>query len=134
MSTRKDGAALVGIGAAACAVCCAGPLLGFLAAIGLGTIAGVALFGAVGLVATAIGVLLVLRRRRRQSVACRAETRDGPVAVESPLRRRQPRKPSQSPSAHRLTMPTVPPSRAPTEASSKASAPASMIAPSSATN
>ena len=39
---QRDGAAIVGVGAAACAVCCAGPILAFLAAIGLGTAAGFA--------------------------------------------------------------------------------------------
>ena len=68
MSAKRDGAALVGVGAAACAVCCAGPILGFLAAIGLGTAAGFALFGAIGLViALAVGLVWYLRRRRRRS-------------------------------------------------------------------
>ncbi len=47
---RSDGAAVVGVGVAACAVCCAGPILGFLAAIGLGTVLGVAVFGIIGVV------------------------------------------------------------------------------------
>ena len=47
MSTKKESATLVGVGLAACAVCCAGPILGALAALGLGTAAGLALFGAV---------------------------------------------------------------------------------------
>lgn len=72
MSSNKDGAALVGIGAAACAVCCAGPILGFLAAIGLGTAAGVAIFGAGGLAVAAVGLVFVLRRRRRRQAACQA--------------------------------------------------------------
>ncbi|MEO8264755.1 MAG: hypothetical protein ABI706_04500 [Ilumatobacteraceae bacterium] len=65
MTTKKQDVALIGAGAAACAVCCAGPMLGFLAAIGLGTAAGVAVFGAAGLVIAVIGVLVVLGRRRR---------------------------------------------------------------------
>jgi hypothetical protein len=66
VSAKRDGAAIVGIGAAACAVCCAGPILGFLAAIGLGTAAVFALFGVAGVViALAIGVVLYVRRRRR---------------------------------------------------------------------
>ena len=65
MTTKKQDMALVG--AAACAVCCAGPILGLLAAIGLGTAAGVAVFGAAGLTIAAIGVLLVIARRRRRS-------------------------------------------------------------------
>ena len=51
MSAKKENTAIMGVGVAACAVCCAGPILGVLAAIGLGTAAGFALFF-VGLVVT----------------------------------------------------------------------------------
>lgn len=61
---RKD-AVLFGAGVAACAVCCAGPILAVLAAIGLGTIAGIALFGSIGLVIAAIGIVVIVRRRHR---------------------------------------------------------------------
>jgi hypothetical protein len=44
MSRKKENTAIVGVGVVACAVCCAGPILGVLAAIGLGTAAGFALF------------------------------------------------------------------------------------------
>jgi mercuric ion transport protein len=68
VSARRDRAAVVGIGAAACAVCCAGPILGLLAAIGLGTAAGFALFGVLALaIAVATGVVLYFRRRRRRT-------------------------------------------------------------------
>ncbi len=70
MSGKKDTAAVVGLGAAACAVCCAGPIIGFLAAIGLGTAAGVALFGVVALVIGAAAAATVLVRRRRRAAAC----------------------------------------------------------------
>ena len=85
MSARRDGAAIVGMGAAACAVCCAGPILGFLAAIGLGTAAGFALFGVAGLlIALAIELVLYIRRRRRNpTCAPAAEV----VAVEPPRMR-----------------------------------------------
>lgn len=67
MSAKKEGATLVGIGAAACAACCAGPILGVLAAVGLGTAAGLALFGAAALVLGAVVAgFVVLRRRRRR--------------------------------------------------------------------
>ena len=46
MSAKKENATIIGVGVAACAVCCAGPILG--ARIGLGTAAGFALFGARG--------------------------------------------------------------------------------------
>ena len=81
MTTKKQDMALIGAGAAACAVCCAGPILGgLLAAIGLGTAAGVAVFGAAGLAIAAIGVLLVLARRRRRSTTCEP-VGDQPVTV-----------------------------------------------------
>lgn len=68
MSANKDSAAIVGVGAAACAVCCAGPILGFLAAIGIGAAAGFALFGLIGLaIAAAVGVVLSRRRQRRRT-------------------------------------------------------------------
>jgi hypothetical protein len=67
MSTKKENAAIIGVGAVACAACCAGPIIGFLGALGL--LAGVAMFGTIGLAAAAI-VVLVTRRRRRQSDAC----------------------------------------------------------------
>jgi hypothetical protein len=69
MSSKKQDLALVGAGAAACAVCCAGPILGFFAAIGLGTVLGVAVFGAVGVVVAVVGIIVLMRRRRRQSTA-----------------------------------------------------------------
>ncbi len=78
MTSKKQDVALIGAGAAACAVCCAGPILGFVAAIGLGTAAGVAMFGAAGLVIAAIGVAILLGRRRRRSTTC-APVSDHPV-------------------------------------------------------
>ncbi len=82
MSTKKENAAIVGVGVAACAACCAGPILGFLAAIGLGTALGFALFGSAALVIGAIAVVVVLRRRRRRADAC--TTTSTPVAVDMP--------------------------------------------------
>ena len=76
MTNKKQDVALIGAGAAACAVCCAGPILGFVAAIGLGTAAGVAMFGAAGLALAAVGLVVVLRLRRRRSIAC------GPAAEQ----------------------------------------------------
>ena len=81
MSRRpgKDGVGVVGIGVAACAACCAGPILGFVAATGLYTVAGVAAVGAAGLlVLVPAGVWW--HRRRRRAAACAAA--DEPVPVE----------------------------------------------------
>jgi hypothetical protein len=58
---KRDGATVVGVGAAACVACCAGPILAFLAAIGLGTVVGVLLFGVVGLAVAAIGLAVLGR-------------------------------------------------------------------------
>jgi predicted exporter len=71
MTNKKQDVALIGAGAAACAVCCAGPILGFFAAIGFGTLVGVALFGVAGLAIAALGVIIVLRRRRQRDPSCR---------------------------------------------------------------
>ncbi len=72
MNRRGENAAIVGVGAAACAVCCAGPILGFLAAIGLGTAVGAALWGVGALLAGAVAALVTVRRRRSRSAACGA--------------------------------------------------------------
>lgn len=91
MKTPDKTTALAGVGAtAACAACCAGPILAALSAVGLGTVLGVAVFGVAGLAVAVLGVVLVLRSRRSAtSCATVAE----PVAVAlSP--RRAPAEPS----------------------------------------
>ena len=45
VNSKRENATILGVGAVACAACCAGPILGFSTAIGLGTAAGFALFG-----------------------------------------------------------------------------------------
>ena len=66
MNEKKINVAIVGAGVAACAVCCVGPIVAVLAAIGIGTAAGYALFGVVALVVGAlIATFVVLRRGRR---------------------------------------------------------------------
>ena len=70
----------MGIGVAACAVCCAGPIAGVFAAIGIGTAVGFALFGAVGaLMALTVGLLV--RRARRRRVMCTPVPEQVPVAL-----------------------------------------------------
>lgn len=61
--TTKDGFGVLGVGAAACVACCAPPLVAFLAAASIGTIIGIALFGALGLIVAAVAAVLYLRRR-----------------------------------------------------------------------
>lgn len=82
MSAKQENGAIVGVGIAACAACCAGPILGVLAAIGLGTAAGVALFGVVAVVIGAVAAGIVLVRRRRKSACSPA---DPSVAVQVEL-------------------------------------------------
>jgi hypothetical protein len=78
-SNAKTGLGVVGAGAAACAVCCAGPILGFLAATGIASALGAVVFGVVGLaVVLAVAGVLWQRRRRRQRCA--------PVASAEPIR------------------------------------------------
>lgn len=86
MSIKQENATIVGVGAAACVACCAGPIIGFLAAIGIGTAAGFALFGTISLVGGALAVGFVVRRRR--AVTC--STTPTPVAVEMPTVRVRP--------------------------------------------
>ena len=74
----SDGATVIGVGAVACALCCAGPILAFLGAIGLGTVLGVAIFGVVGLLVALLAIPLLIKRRQRRRCA------PGPVSVESP--------------------------------------------------
>lgn len=79
---KKEHAAIVGAGVAACAMCCAGPILGVLAAIGLGTAAGFALFGTVAIAIGAALIALVVVRRRRRAAGCAvAETESVPVEL-----------------------------------------------------
>jgi hypothetical protein len=83
MSAKTESVAILGVGAAACAACCAGPILGFLAAIGLGTAAGFALFGTTALAFGAIAIVIVLRRRRRRATSCAVTP--SPMADDMPI-------------------------------------------------
>lgn len=76
---------VAGIGVAACAACCAGPVVGFLAATGLFTVAGVATFGVAGLLVLVPAALWWYRRRRRaQACASPAEPTAVPVKLSAP--------------------------------------------------
>jgi len=82
MSAKRENAAIVGVAAAACAVCCAGPILGVLAAVGLGTAAGFALFGTLAIVIGAAAVAFVLFRRRRRAAECTPAALQKRVPIE----------------------------------------------------
>lgn len=77
----RTGAGVVGVSAVACAACCAGPILGFLAAVGLTAAVGAVLFGVVGVVGVLLAGLVWWRRRRARR--CLPVT-DEPVAVAAP--------------------------------------------------
>lgn len=79
---KKENAAIVGVGVAACAVCCAGPILAVLVAIGLGTAAGFALFGTVAVVVGAVLIAFEVVRRRRRAAACAITQMPATVTVE----------------------------------------------------
>ena len=73
MSGEKPNRAIVGVGVAACAVCCAGPILGVLAAIGVSTGFGYAFFGLGAVIVGAAVAVLVVPRRRRRAVSTPVE-------------------------------------------------------------
>lgn len=81
MKGTKENATILDVGAAACAVCCAGPIVGLLGAIGIGTAVGFALFGAVVVVIGAFLVTVVLLRRRRRVVECARVASRQPVRL-----------------------------------------------------
>ena len=70
---------MVGIGAAACAVCCAGPVIAFLGGLSVAGVLGSVLVGVAGSVLAAVAgaAWLVLRRRR----SCAVPSASTPVAT-----------------------------------------------------
>jgi len=79
----RAGAGLLGLGAAACAACCAGPIAGLLTAAGVTAVLGTVVFGVAGLAMVAVVVAVLWRRRRARSCAPSASP-DGPVRVDLP--------------------------------------------------
>lgn len=61
---------MAAVAVAACGVCSAAPILGFLSTIGLGTAFGVLRFGLIGLLFAALAIPLLVRRRRRRRASC----------------------------------------------------------------
>lgn len=84
----RAGLGLLGAGAAGCVACCAAPIAGFLAAGGIATILGAALFGIVGLAAVLAVAGVLWPRRRRRRPPC--PPGPGPTTVAAP-RQRTPR-------------------------------------------
>ena len=87
MSAKNDGAKVAGVAVVACAACCAGPIIAFLGAIGLGTVLGVFLFGGLGLAVAGLGALWWLRRRKRQQTCSASPAPAMPVTM-TPTRTR----------------------------------------------
>jgi hypothetical protein len=83
---RKQGAGILGLGAAARVACCAGTILAFLAGVAALGVVGTFILGAGALVlaATLIGAVVIVRQQRR-AATCGATS--GPVAVDAPGRR-----------------------------------------------
>jgi hypothetical protein len=79
----RRGLGILGLGAAACAVCCAGPILAFLGGLGLAGLAGTFLFGGIGLIAVAIAAVGYIAVRRRTT----REVSEASVPVAAPGRR-----------------------------------------------
>jgi hypothetical protein len=78
----KAAAGVLGVGAVACVACCAGPVFGVLAGVGLSAVVGGVLFGVAGLVVVMVAAGVLWRRRqthRRQPPA-----RTEPVALDAP--------------------------------------------------
>ena len=83
---ERSGFGIIGVGAAACVVCCAGPLLAFLGGLSVAGLAATLVVGGIGLaiaVSAAAAFVIVHRRRKR----CVAPDRTVPVA---PPRSRSP--------------------------------------------
>lgn len=78
----KKGAGILGLGAAACAACCAGPILGVIAAAGFLTVAAYVALGIIGL-AIAIPLAVWTIRRKRVRPACEVPTSPTPVEIGS---------------------------------------------------
>ena len=80
---KRENKTMVGVAAVACAACCAGPIIAFVTALGLGTILGTVMFGIVGLLVGMAAIALVLLRRRRRQIRSAMPT-DVAVPVDAP--------------------------------------------------
>jgi mercuric ion transport protein len=80
----RRGLGILGLGAAACAVCCAGPILAFLGGLGLAGLAGTFLLGAIGLIGVAIAAVGYIALRRAGTTR---EMSEASVPVAAPGRR-----------------------------------------------
>jgi hypothetical protein len=75
--TSKDGFSILGLGAAACLACCAGPILAFLGGLSLAGAAATWFIGGAGLAIAALAAVAYLYVRSRRSRSCATDA--GPV-------------------------------------------------------
>jgi hypothetical protein len=80
VSRKREIGGVVGTGAAACGVCCAGPIAAMLADGGFTAAVGFALLGVVGLAIAVLATLVIIPRRRAPATAC-ATHAGAPTAV-----------------------------------------------------
>jgi len=81
----KASLGVVGAGVAACCACCAGPIVGFLAATGIASVLGAVVFGVVGLLVVLAVAAVLYQRRRRKAQHCAPTT--GAVPLDTPTLR-----------------------------------------------
>lgn len=84
--TMRDAGGVLGLGVAACAACCAGPILALLGGLSILGFASTAVIGVAGLIIGALALVALLAMRRRRAAASSART-EGPVPVELMPRR-----------------------------------------------
>jgi hypothetical protein len=86
-ANRKDAFSVLGIGVAACAACCIGPIVVFFGGLGVLGALSTIVVGMAGIgVALAAGTAHFVLRRRQREAACSSGASPA-VAVEAPLRR-----------------------------------------------
>jgi len=80
-STHREGLGLLGLGAAACVACCAGPILALLGGLTIAGLASTLLFGVAGLAVAVVAEASWWAIRRRRAGIPPA---DQPVSVAAP--------------------------------------------------
>lgn len=83
---RRGGLNILGLGALACAACCAGPILAFLGGVSIAGLVSTTVIGAAGLVIAAVALVAYLAVRHRRAISCAVRSND-PVPVLAPTRR-----------------------------------------------
>ena len=83
-SAKRESLGIIGIGAAACVACCAGPILAFLSGLTIAGVSSTLVIGVagLGLAAVAAAAWLILRRRGRHG--CADAPTSEPVQVSAP--------------------------------------------------